>query len=124
MVTKAVSADPGRLPLDWFRDDWLADEVYTKIERMLKRNQSAAEIAREVGCSQRAVERFRRRGRPEPETRQPPPIRAKLTPDQVVEMRQRYAAGGVTYQVLAEEYGINKRTVSHAVTGRNWGHIQ
>lgn len=46
---------------------------------------------------------------------------AKLTRAQVVEIRDRYAAGGVTQYALALEFGIKQPTVSNIVAGRFWG---
>lgn len=49
--------------------------------------------------------------------------RAKLTEEQVLEMRQRYDEGGVTYDELAEEYGVHKGTISQIVNRKSWTHI-
>lgn len=49
---------------------------------------------------------------------------AKLTDDVVVAIRERYAAGGISQQRLADEYGIHQGTVSKIVLGRAWQHIQ
>jgi len=45
---------------------------------------------------------------------------ARLTWPQVVEIRERYAAGGVTYAVLAAEYGVSEHTVSRVVLRQTW----
>lgn len=45
---------------------------------------------------------------------------AKLTPQQVQEIRSRYAAGGVSYGKLAAEYGISKHNVAMIVKKRIW----
>jgi hypothetical protein len=42
---------------------------------------------------------------------------AKLTPAQVVEIRNRYAAGGVTQWGLADEYGVKQAQISRIVRG-------
>lgn len=48
---------------------------------------------------------------------------AKLTENQVREIRQRFVAGGVNYPQLAHEYGVNKATISDIVNRRYWKHI-
>jgi hypothetical protein len=47
---------------------------------------------------------------------------AKLTEDKVVELRRR-AAGGEKLADLAIEFGVNKSTVSAAVSGQTWAHV-
>jgi len=46
--------------------------------------------------------------------------RAKLTADQVREIRRRYAAGGITHLALAAEFGVAKGTVTCVLNGQNW----
>jgi DNA-binding XRE family transcriptional regulator len=48
---------------------------------------------------------------------------AKLTEEQVVQIRERNAAGEIQ-RVLADEFGVSKATISHIVTGRNWAHLE
>lgn len=48
---------------------------------------------------------------------------AKLTTEQVREIRRRYALGGISQQALGNEYGINQRTVSKIVRQSAWKHI-
>jgi HNH endonuclease len=43
---------------------------------------------------------------------------ARLTDDQVAEIRRRYAAGGVTQRVLAREFGISPSHVCNLIRGR------
>ena len=50
--------------------------------------------------------------------------RAMLTKDQVIEIRHRYAEGGVTLRHLGEEFGVCPATASHIVQGRNWPHVE
>lgn len=45
---------------------------------------------------------------------------AKLTWDQVREIRRRYAAGGATQQALADEYGITLGTICPLINGKTW----
>lgn len=46
-----------------------------------------------------------------------------LTTGQVVELRARYAAGGVTMQALAHEYGVWKGSISRIVCRHTWGDV-
>ena len=48
---------------------------------------------------------------------------AKLTAEKVVAMRREYAAGGITYQQLADKYGVIRQTVEKAVTRVTWKHV-
>lgn len=48
---------------------------------------------------------------------------AKLTEDQVLEIRGRYAAGGVSQRALAAEYGVSHTTIRRVVSNKNWTHI-
>src|SRR5947199_536257 len=48
---------------------------------------------------------------------------AKLTTDQVREIRERYAAGGVSQQALADEFGVSQPHLSRIVRGEWWTHI-
>lgn len=49
---------------------------------------------------------------------------AKLTDDKVREIRTRYAAGGVSQQALALEYGVNQTKISDVVRRRTWKHVE
>lgn len=49
---------------------------------------------------------------------------AKLTPAQVVEIRARYAAGGVSYAKLCREYGVCERNILDIVRRRIWKHVE
>jgi len=48
---------------------------------------------------------------------------AKLTEEDVADMRRRYDAGGVTQISLAKEYKLGKMTVSQIVRRTTWKHI-
>lgn len=48
---------------------------------------------------------------------------AKLTEEQVTEIRDRYARGGITQYQLAEEYSIGQGSVSRIVRGVRWTHV-
>jgi len=49
--------------------------------------------------------------------------RAKLSNEQVVEIRQRYAEGDVSQQFLANQFGISQWVVSAIVRRMIWTHI-
>lgn len=49
--------------------------------------------------------------------------RAKLTEDQVRDLRRR-ATKGVLITVMARELGLDRHTVADAVRGRSWRHIR
>lgn len=48
------------------------------------------------------------------------PRRAKLSSDQVAEIRALHARGGVSFSALGAQYGVNPRTISRLVTGETW----
>ncbi len=48
---------------------------------------------------------------------------AKLTESAVIDIRRRYAAGGISQQALADEYGVNQTKISEVVRRRTWRHI-
>ena len=48
---------------------------------------------------------------------------AKLTEEQVIELRERYATGGVTQFQLADEYGIAQQNISKAILRKSWKNI-
>jgi DNA invertase Pin-like site-specific DNA recombinase len=47
----------------------------------------------------------------------------RLTNKDVAALWTEYWAGGITYEALAEKYGIAKCTVSHIISGRNWSTV-
>jgi hypothetical protein len=48
---------------------------------------------------------------------------AKLTEHQVFEIRARYAAGNITQEALASEFGIVRGTVSDIIRRKRWNHL-
>ncbi len=48
---------------------------------------------------------------------------AKLTSRAVLSVRERYALGGVTHAELALEYGVTRQSVSKALSGDTWRHV-
>lgn len=49
--------------------------------------------------------------------------RRRLTAAQVVEIRERYAAGGVRLLDLSREFGVSQALLSLIVRGRKWAHL-
>lgn len=49
---------------------------------------------------------------------------ARLTEAQVREIRQAYAAGGVTQQQLADQYGIAQVNIGKIIRRVTWRHVQ
>lgn len=48
---------------------------------------------------------------------------AKLTPEQIAAIRDRYAVGGVSQRALGRVYGVDQTTISCVVRGRTWTHV-
>lgn len=48
---------------------------------------------------------------------------AKLTGEAVREIRDRYAAGSVSQQQLADEYGVAQSKISALIRRKTWAHI-
>ena len=48
---------------------------------------------------------------------------ARLTDEQVLDIRRRYTAGGVFQYELAREYGVTQPNIQAIVTGRSWSHL-
>lgn len=48
---------------------------------------------------------------------------SKLTAQQVIEIRKKYATGHYIHQQLADEYSIHRRTVGQIISGKRWAHI-
>lgn len=49
--------------------------------------------------------------------------KARLTEGQVVEIRKRYAAGGISIRKLAAEYGVTFAPVQLIIAGKTWRHV-
>lgn len=49
--------------------------------------------------------------------------RAILTEVDVAEIRQRFAAGGITYRQLGNEYGVCRSQIEKIVTRKMWSHV-
>jgi hypothetical protein len=50
--------------------------------------------------------------------------RARFTEEQVVTIRQRYAAGGVSTLALAKDYGVTPRAIQCIVKRITWKHVE
>lgn len=48
---------------------------------------------------------------------------ARLTTSQVLELRARYAAGGIRQDELAAEYGVSQGSISRAIRRECWAHV-
>lgn len=48
---------------------------------------------------------------------------AKLTDEQVVKIRERFAAGGATHAEVARDFGISREAVGQIVRRQRWAHI-
>jgi len=49
---------------------------------------------------------------------------AKMTPDTVREMRREYAAGGISYSMLAQKYGLALGSTYRIVNREVWKHVE
>jgi hypothetical protein len=48
---------------------------------------------------------------------------AVLTPETVIEIRETYAAGGISLRQLGDMLGVSKTTIQNIVSGKTWGHL-
>lgn len=48
---------------------------------------------------------------------------AKLSAQDVLNMRAQYMRGGVRHQDLSEKYGVNRATISYVLAEKTWKHI-
>lgn len=60
---------------------------------------------------------YAKRGKPFPVKAQ---VHRQFTNEQVVEMRELYARGGITDLQIAMKYGVARNAVSHVLSGRNY----
>jgi hypothetical protein len=47
-------------------------------------------------------------------------VLSKITKKQVLEIREKYAKGGISQQALGAEYGVNQTTISCIVLKKRW----
>lgn len=50
-------------------------------------------------------------------------VNAKLNDELVLEIRARYAAGGITHQKLADIYGVCRSKITHIINRKMWKHV-
>jgi hypothetical protein len=48
---------------------------------------------------------------------------SRLNAEKVIAIRQAYAAGGETYDSLANEYGVSSITIFDAIKRKTWKHV-
>lgn len=48
---------------------------------------------------------------------------AKLSDEEVGELRARHATGGIMQRELAEKFGVSRPTISKIISGKTWGHV-
>lgn len=48
---------------------------------------------------------------------------AILNEEQVVWIRRRYAAGGITQRELADQFDVDRTTIQYVVSRKNWKHL-
>lgn len=48
---------------------------------------------------------------------------AKLTEEEVRQIRDIYAGGGISHRTLARKWGVGKRTVGNIITRETWKHV-
>lgn len=51
-------------------------------------------------------------------------MRSHLTDEIVIQIKIRYAAGGVTQRKLATDWGISYKNMNLILTGKTWKHIR
>lgn len=49
--------------------------------------------------------------------------KAKLTGDQVLQIRHLYAAGNITHEELGRQFGVAGGTIASILTGKKWKHV-
>ena len=50
-------------------------------------------------------------------------LNSKLTTEQIVEIRTRYAAGGIRQIDLARKFGVGQSHISRIIRSESWGHV-
>lgn len=48
---------------------------------------------------------------------------SKLTSDAVCAIRRLHGTGGMSQRALAAQYGVSRRAIQWALTGRTWKHV-
>lgn len=65
-----------------------------------------------------------KKGRQERTPRGAKHANAKLTEDQVAEIRRIYYAGEKDSSILSKEYGVSTSSIENIVNGATWGHVE
>lgn len=104
------------------------EQLLAAIGRGLARGMNYRDIDRVQGLAAHTTAQFvcRQRKRFERDGREFPVLAVRnvsLTDRQVLEARERYAAGGITDMELAMRYGVPRNVMSHALNGRNYKHV-
>jgi hypothetical protein len=74
-----------------------------------------------LGTRQDNIDDRERKGRNNP-PKGPANAKTKLTAEKVLEIREKRSQG-VSFEKLAKEYGVCKKTIQDAVSGKNWAYL-
>jgi hypothetical protein len=129
MHDKGRHPSPGQPPGEEHAMAKLTDSAVRDIHRRVREGEWQAQVAEDYGVCVETVE-FIVRGRtwrhlglrPLPRRRGSDKPGAKLTEEQVVEMRRR-AARGEKGAVLASEFGVGRTTVFNIIKRNRWAHV-
>jgi hypothetical protein len=119
----------GKAKLTWVKVRWARSRYATG-------RHTAVQLGRELNMSSNGIYAvLKKRTWHDPEYSLPPmllerhaslrlhPPAAKRSPEQVLSLRARYAAGGVTHARLAAEFGISQTHTWQIVPGLRWRHV-
>lgn len=98
---------------------------------MARKGRSAAQRYPETTFFATSMDKIKRRRGDDHHSRQTPDVmargvqngNAKLTEDQVRQIRSTYAAGGIGLKNLGAQFGISKKNVQDIVHRRIWRHV-
>lgn len=88
-----------------------------------RRDNNRADNLEWVSCSDNHVHAYRVLGRAAVSVKGSRAGRAKLSEEQVLEIRRRYTAGEGSQQTIADDFGVSQSLVTRIVRGKNWNHI-
>jgi transposase len=112
---------------DGYDTDLTADQQVAAIAEAVSQGMSYPQIdaARRLTKGYTASFVSRHRKRYEREGREfPVKVSPRILQDrEVLQMRERYAQGGVTDLELSMQYGVPRNVISHALSGRNYKHV-
>jgi len=95
------------------RNSWNADRRKRFGHEVSERMRGQSNPAHQSGVRQKMSERMR--------THHPS---AKITADQVREIRRKHLEENISQQDLAVEYGLSKSAVCNIINRKRWGHVQ